>query len=104
MDSATPAGAAAPALRHAGQLIRRDVLATSALLPPSQRPRGVLFTTRTFTVERGELTSNLKLRRDVVEKEFAAHLQRLFAALEAQTDRLQERGRDDEIPLLVVSA
>ena len=43
-------------------------------LPPYQRPRGVVMTTRSLTIESGELTSNLKLRRPTIERTYAAYL------------------------------
>jgi len=97
-------GAAAPPGLDEDDAIRRDVLEATALLPPFQRPRGLLLTTRVFTIAGGELTSNLKLRRNVVEKEFASQIQRLFAALNNLPDGQDGRERGQETPLLVLRA
>jgi len=98
-DIAAPA--AASPMHGAGAMIRRDVLAATVVLPSYQRPAGVLVTTRRLTIEGGELTSNLKLRRPVVEERFAAEIQGLFAAMEAQMEVLREHAPDTPIPLLV---
>jgi len=97
-------GAAAPPGLDEDDAIRRDVLEATALLPPFQRPRGLLLTTRVFTIAGGELTSNLKLRRNVVEKEFASQIQRLFAALNNLPDGQDGPERGQETPLLVLRA
>ena len=73
--------------RDADESIRRDVLAATADLPPYQRPAGVLVTKQLFTIEGGALTSNLKLRRAVVETRYAAEIERLFADLAMSTGR-----------------
>ena len=63
-----------------------------------------MLTTRVFTIAGGELTSNLKLRRNVVEKEFASQIQRLFAALNNLPDGQDGPERGQETPLLVLRA
>jgi long-chain acyl-CoA synthetase len=93
--------AAALPVQDADEVIRRDVLATTAALAPYQRPAGVLVTTRRFTIEGGELTANLKLRRSVVEMEFAVKIQGLLAALETRAETLHGPAPDDGVPLLV---
>lgn len=96
-----PAHATAPPAGETDKLIRRDVRAATSALPPHERPAGVLVTTRQFTIEGGELTSNLKLRRVVVEREFATEIERLFAVLESGVYAPQGRGSDDaSIPLV----
>ena len=94
-------GTAELPLQEVDDIIRRDVLATTATLAPYQRPTGVLVTTRRFTIEGGELTSNLKLRRSVVEMAFEAKIQALLAALAARKEMSPERGPSDNDSLLV---
>jgi long-chain acyl-CoA synthetase len=87
--------------QDASEIIRRDVSAATMVLAPYQRPTGVLVTMRRFTIESGELTANLKLRRSAVEPQFAAKIQGLLAALEARAEALHERAPDEGVPLLV---
>ena len=66
------------------EVVRQDVLAATEALPAFQRPAGVLVTTDRFTVEGGELTSNLKLRRMTVETKYATEIGKFFVTLEAR--------------------
>lgn len=50
-------------------------------LPTYQRPAGVIVLSRAFSIERGELTTNLKLRRQEVGNAFAEPLRRLYQLL-----------------------
>lgn len=50
-----------------------------------KRVRGIVLLPRPLAVESGELTSTLKLRRDVVIKRYAVLLDALFTTLEART-------------------
>lgn len=56
-----------------------------SVLDPYKRVRGIVLLPRPLSVESGELTSTLKLRRDVVMKLYAPHLDALFATLEARS-------------------
>jgi len=47
------------------------------------RPAGLLVHRGTFTIDSGELTSNLKLRRKIIEERHRAALDALFARLES---------------------
>ncbi len=51
-------------------------------LPHYQRPVGLIVTQEPFTVQGGDLTSNLKMRRKVIEGKFASQIQALYQALE----------------------
>lgn len=82
-------------------IIRRDVERVTAVLPPYQRPTGILGTRQRFTIENGDLTANLKLRRSGIETKFGAHLQALIAALEQRAEKSRNRASDDNLPLLV---
>ncbi len=90
-SAATPLGDDAVAA-----IARSDVASLAAALPRHERPTGLLLTTRRFTLEGGELTANLKLRRRAVEAHYAAALAALLAALEA---REQEVGGDRHGPV-----
>jgi long-chain acyl-CoA synthetase len=62
--------------------LRRRVIEVSESLPAYQRPAGLLITMQPLTIAGGELTSNLKLRRHVIESRRRA-LQTLYAHLDA---------------------
>ena len=47
-----------------------------------QRPAGVLIMRQRLTIEGGELTTNLKLRRKAVETKYEEALGRLFTVVE----------------------
>jgi long-chain acyl-CoA synthetase len=66
--------------------IRADVQREVASLPPHQRPSGILVTTEPFTIEGGELTANLKLRRKNVEHKYQGHIERVYGELEKSKD------------------
>lgn len=72
-----------------GEALRADLRAALADLPAYQRLAGVIVTFQQFSIEGGELTTNLKLRRKIVEARFAAHLKRLETVIAAtlKTDR-----------------
>lgn len=80
--------------------IFRDVARSVSELPEYQRPAGVVATVRTFTIEGGELTPNLKLRRQVIEVTFAAALDELYRSLEAAKGIAIERVLGDGKTLL----
>lgn len=69
--------------------LRTDLGIALRDLPGYQRLAGVIVTFQQFSIEGGELTTNLKLRRKIVEGRFAAHLKRLEIAIAAtlKTDR-----------------
>ena len=61
--------------------IADDLSAVCASLSGHDRPAGVLVTRETLSIARGELTSNLKLRRAPIEARYLAHLEALYAEL-----------------------
>lgn len=66
--------------------IGHDIAAASASFPAYQRPAGALITLRSFSIADGELTSNLKLKRNAIEARFATELNQLYALLDHSTD------------------
>jgi long-chain acyl-CoA synthetase len=62
--------------------IRMDVLRETAPLPQYQRPVGLLLTPEAFTVDAGELTSNLKVRRKNIELKYREYIDKMYALLE----------------------
>ena len=80
-SQAEDTGALPPeALRQIGQ----DIEAATKPLAPAQRPAGALITRRSFGIASGELTANLKLKRNVIEAQYAAEVERLFGLLAQQ--------------------
>jgi len=63
-------------------LIKQDVAAVMQDIAAYQRPAGVLIVRQSLTIEGGELTTNLKLRRKALETKYEEALGRLFAAVE----------------------
>lgn len=66
--------------------LRDDVTRALEAFPPGERPRGFLLTTRPLSIEGGELTTNLKLRRDAVERRHAADLEALRERITPATE------------------
>jgi long-chain acyl-CoA synthetase len=62
--------------------LRADVAAEVSDLAEHQRPAGFLIVRGAFTIDGGELTTNLKLRRKAVEAKYAAELEATFGAVE----------------------
>lgn len=81
--------------------LRQDLAPGLATLADYQRPVGVVVSTRALSIERGELTANLKLRRAQVEAAFREPIEALYERL---GDRRQSEARmlsigDDSILL-----
>lgn len=66
--------------------IERRVAQACVSLAPSQRPVGALVTRRGLSIAEGELTSNLKLRRDVIEARFHTSLDTLYAVIQRASE------------------
>jgi long-chain acyl-CoA synthetase len=71
----------APLAASATKKIADDLPAVCADLPSHDRPAGILVTREALNIARGELTSNLKLRRAPIEAKYRAHLDALYAEL-----------------------
>jgi long-subunit acyl-CoA synthetase (AMP-forming) len=99
-DIARPERSAGEANLLLATCSRLRVEVTQALqeLPPHLQPRGLVVTTRPLTIESGELTSNLKLRRHTIERTYAAYLGELDRRLEAAAgDRWPIEGESDVV-------
>lgn len=57
--------------------LRADLVSILQLFPVYKRPVGVLITTKEFSVLKGELTTNMKLRRQVISSHFAQYIDEL---------------------------
>lgn len=69
--------------------LRHAVRTATRALPDYQRPAGLVVTRQPLTIETGELTGNLKLRRQVVGERYADALAQLASVVE-NPDRLAE--------------
>jgi long-chain acyl-CoA synthetase len=70
-------------------------------LPEYQKPSAVVVTAQTFSIGGGELTTNLKLRRNFVEARFQQAIRAAAQAAEARMGRRDARG---ERELVIVTA
>ncbi|MDH4393699.1 MAG: AMP-binding protein [Aquabacterium sp.] len=66
----------------ASRLLQGRLSVALESLPGHDRPAAIGFLPQAFSVERGELTPNLKLRRDKIAGRHAALIERLYAAAE----------------------
>lgn len=64
-------------------------------MPDYQRPAGFLVTARPFTIDGGELTPNLKLRRHAIHTLYDDHLSELFQRLQSTPGARFETLCDD---------
>ena len=65
------------------QSLRRQLADASGSLPAYQRPAGLLITAQALTVSGGEMTANMKLRRQAIAAKHEVALAELFAHLDA---------------------
>jgi long-chain acyl-CoA synthetase len=59
--------------------LEREVAARLDEFARYERPKKVLPLPREFTIERGEITPSLKVKRRVVEQAYAAQIEALYA-------------------------
>jgi long-chain acyl-CoA synthetase len=78
--------AASPIPDHLLKSIGRDIAAVCSALPSYQRPAGALLSQRGFSIAAGELTSNLKLKRNAIEDRYSSEINRLYDKLAHSTD------------------
>ena len=77
--SPSPEGAFAPAEKRS---LRAELHSALAELPPGGRPQIVLIRGHPFSVEEGELTTNLKVRRRAIAQKYRSVIERAFRELE----------------------
>lgn len=77
---------ASPLPDHLLRTITQDIAAACSGLPSYQRPAGALLTRRGFSIAAGEITSNLKLKRDVIEDRYSPEIDRIYDMLARSTD------------------
>lgn len=70
-----------------------------APLPAYLHPAGIALTTRPFTIAGGELTANLKLRRQTIARSFSGQLDELHAHIDAAAGQPFERLAADGLTL-----
>ncbi len=75
-------------------LLGAQLQAALSAVPSHDRPAAIGFLPQPFSVEHGELTPNLKLRRHAIESRHAALVERLYAAAAA--------GRSESTDVLVL--
>jgi long-chain acyl-CoA synthetase len=73
----------APLAPEATARIMEEIRSAVVGLPDYQRPAGIVLVPRPPSLEKGEITSNRKVRRKQIEANFASELGRLYAALQA---------------------
>jgi long-chain acyl-CoA synthetase len=62
-----------------------------ALINEHERPAAIALIERPFSIERGELTPNLKIRRAAVEESYAELIQRLYDGIDERTSSTHVR-------------
>lgn len=73
------------------------------VLPPYSRPAGLVITTRAFSVEAGEVTNNMKLRRKVIKQHYKMELESIYSLVNKASDndgRKMELFADQENTVL----
>ncbi|MFB6240555.1 MAG: hypothetical protein ABEJ46_03170, partial [Gemmatimonadota bacterium] len=75
---------------HFEELVRRR----TESFDEHERPQEVLPLAAEFTVEGGELTPTMKVKRRVVEEEFAGEIDSLYEEAEREHDE-EERRREE---------
>ena len=79
--TATRAADSSPPPERDLRFLRDAVSAAVAPLPTEERPQALLVSLRAFSIPGGELTSNLKLRRHIVEEKLSAAIDDAYARL-----------------------
>lgn len=95
-------GSSAARLQASAEHCCKELEALLQALPPYSRPAGLVFTTRAFSVEAGELTGNLKLRRGVIHAHYRQALESAYQLVTAhprEGRRLEKFDHDDNTVL-----
>lgn len=64
------------------ETITRDMIVEIEQLPDFKRPAGIFITDSQLTVDKGELTSNMKLKRKNIESHFIKNIEQMYNYLE----------------------
>jgi long-chain acyl-CoA synthetase len=86
------------------ETLRTDLSAALSVLPPYQRPVGVIATCNQFSIEGGELTVNLKLRHRIIIERFSSHLQRLETGVAETLKNRRPTGTRSDLRLVIIIA
>jgi long-chain acyl-CoA synthetase len=62
--------------------LRAKLAKSMAELPSYQKPYGIVVSLNKFSLEKEEITANLKIKRKHIAKNYAGHLDRLYSELE----------------------
>lgn len=81
------------------QFLLAELQSTLAALPRGERPQAVVVRTRPFTIEEGELTTNLKVRRQAIAQKHRAAIDRAIRELELA--RRSPGSQETALPLIV---
>ncbi len=84
------------------RMLQANFEATLQQLPKYQRPIGIIVTFEHFTVEGGELTTNMKLRRGTIIDNFLLYIRQLEADLRMLNSK--QAKSDDALKLLLLFA
>ncbi|MET0081744.1 MAG: AMP-binding protein [Sedimenticola sp.] len=82
--------------------LRAAIKESLADFPSFKRPAALVITTRPFTIVDGELTSNLKIRRNTIQQNYGRYLDRLYEELEnGEASSAKQAIFEDEAVTLV---
>ena len=93
---------AQPSWRVLCHLIRQEIAQRLAPLAAYQRPTGVVITRHPFSIQRGEITPNLKLRRTNIELAYQEVIEELYSLL-METDGAAVQVERDEGQVILCS-
>lgn len=81
LSRAIPVNSREQALVHPAvlELYRERITARLQSRPPHEQLREIMLIGRGWTVESGEMTASLKLRREIIQQNFTAEIERLYA-------------------------
>jgi long-chain acyl-CoA synthetase len=82
------------ALAEAGDKIEREVRKTLRDLAQYEMPKKVMLLARDFSIEGGELTPTLKVKRRVVERNYQRQIEALYAEPEGGAHDVQRAGKE----------
>jgi len=71
------------------RLILEQVKPLIKRLPAYKRPAGIIFSSQGFSLEKNEITANLKLKRKNIQTNFSAYIEQLYSQLENPESALQ---------------